>query len=387
MDIETRIRSRIEAILMNDARNHDEIRRMASDDEPLQTEAFEEERNFYQRIINSYRSAISEANSLLEENVGFLSNFYNIVERIKDKSDCQEICSHLVDCVLQDLGAEYCSVVLFGSEPGDANEFCLEGVCESRKFFRIHSDPGLLGSTQFEEALVQMVAETGESFNIADVYREERFNHIDFPSVVRSLLCLPIIQRKETIGCLILSHSLPSCFKDNHLRVLKILASTVAHLRLLSLSEKSREVLAPEAISESEEGALQDGFSVVLLDLEVAEGFGRARGLDRQRMKEIRRRFAAALKGRGSVLFYDERELLVLLPGLPADRIPEVVRCLQSAFKQWQATQEERLRNSTMGIGYATCSDDEDLSSLLELAFYSMRRDTGEEIGAVSAGQ
>ena len=49
MNIEDRIRSRIEAILMNDARNYAEIRGMAEGEEPIHEDSFEEERNLYQR--------------------------------------------------------------------------------------------------------------------------------------------------------------------------------------------------------------------------------------------------------------------------------------------------------------------------------------------------
>ena len=85
MEIEERIRSQIEAILTNDARNFSEIQKMASADEPLDTEALADERNLYHRIINSYRNAVSEVNKLLEENIGSLSGFYRIVESIKEK--------------------------------------------------------------------------------------------------------------------------------------------------------------------------------------------------------------------------------------------------------------------------------------------------------------
>jgi len=111
IDIEGRIRSRIEAVLLNDARNYDEMKMTASGEDPMDGDPFAEERNLYQRIINSYRNAVSEVNGLLEENIGFLSAFYRIAETIKEKDDLQDICSQLVDCILQDLGAEYCSVI------------------------------------------------------------------------------------------------------------------------------------------------------------------------------------------------------------------------------------------------------------------------------------
>jgi hypothetical protein len=72
MEIEDRIRTQIEAILVNDARNYSEIKQMAEDGEPLDASLPTEERNLYHRIINSYRNAVSEVNKLLEENIGSL---------------------------------------------------------------------------------------------------------------------------------------------------------------------------------------------------------------------------------------------------------------------------------------------------------------------------
>ena len=141
MEIEDRIRTQIEAILVNDARNFSEIKKMAAEDEPLEADVLTDERNLYHRIINSYRNAVSEVNKLLEENIGSLSGFYRIVESIKEKEDFQEICSQIVDCILQDFGADYCSLLF----PESDNTLCLEGIREDRKFLRIHSKTSLLG--------------------------------------------------------------------------------------------------------------------------------------------------------------------------------------------------------------------------------------------------
>jgi GAF domain-containing protein len=384
MDIESRIRSRIEAILTNDAKNHAEIKRMATEDEPLEIDPFAEERNFYQRIINSYRNAVSEVNGLLEENVGFLSSFYRIMESIKDKGDFQDICLHLVDRILQDFGAEYCSVVLFEADPEKSSDFHMEGVSEQRRCFRVHSDSGLLGSTEFEDAVLRMTTESGESFNIGDVYREPRFNNVDFPSVVRSLLCLPISLRSKPIGCLILSHSLPSYFKDNHLRVLQILAGAIAMIKQLASQNGSRHVPASTYPASAPDTGSIEAFSVVLLDFAGVDGFGRLSRINKKSVGDIRRKLAAALNGEGFVLPHDEEELLVLLPGVRGELLPERVRFLQGVFHEWQAGQAEGER-TTMGVGFSTCTGDEDLSSTLELASYALRRSRDEEMGLAAS--
>jgi hypothetical protein len=379
MDIEDKIRSRIEAILTADARNHAEVERAACDEEPLESDPFAEERNFYQRIINSYRNAISEVNGLLEENVGFLSSFYRMIDAIKDKTDFQAICSHLVHAILQDFRAEYCSVILFPSATPETGDSHLEGVFEERKFFRIHSDPGLLGSVEFEDVLVRMITETGECLNIGDVYREPRFNDVDFPSVVRSLMALPIAVGQKEMGCLILSHSLPSCFNENHLRVLKILAGMLAFIRLHTLrTEPHGEIVSTAAPVIPDTDTASDAFSLVMLDFVQIVGPGQIARPDKKHLLAIRARLAEVLKGAASVFLHDEGELLVLLPAVSSAQLPEAVGWLQQAFRRWRESQGEAGQRIKMNLGFSTCDGSEELSRMLELAALAMRPETDE---------
>ncbi|HSW38709.1 MAG TPA: hypothetical protein VLL97_04385, partial [Acidobacteriota bacterium] len=158
MEIEERIRYRIEAILVNDARNISEIKKMAEDDDLPGADALADERNLYQRIITSYRSAVNEVNKLLEENIGSLSGFYHIVESIKEKEDFQEICCRIVDGVLAHFGAEYCSILF----PFDGERVCVEGVHEDSKWMRMHGGTSLMGSREFEAELTRMAAGNGD---------------------------------------------------------------------------------------------------------------------------------------------------------------------------------------------------------------------------------
>src|SRR5262249_5111219 len=150
---------------------------------------------------------------------------------------------------------------------------CLEGVREERKFLRVHSGGGLLGSRRFEEVVTGLVAELPDGLNVSDVYREPRFDSVDFPSVVRSLVCLPIVSAGATVGALALSHSQPHFFDDSHLRMLKILAGMIAHTRLLA-DGASAALLAPAA-REPVGTHESDHFALVLLEVERLDSFGR----------------------------------------------------------------------------------------------------------------
>ncbi|MBN1568810.1 MAG: GAF domain-containing protein [Acidobacteria bacterium] len=375
MEIEERIRTQIEAILVNDARNYTEIKNMAEDDEPLDASLPTEERNLYHRIINSYRNAVSEVNKLLEENIGSLSGFYRIVESIKEKEDFQEICSQIVDCILQDFGADYCSLLF----PESADTLCLEGICEDRKFLRIHSKTSLLGSREFEQELTRMAEEFPDCLSIEDIYKEPRFNNVDFPGVVRSVLCLPILLRNTPVGFLILSHSLPSYFHDNHIRVLKILGSFIAHLRLLHQEGHLLPQIQPASASTPRGAEKQDIYAVVLMEFDAQDAYGRWIPLYKDAIRDIRSRLQRALEEVESVLFYGENDLLALLPGVSSENLPARIRGLRETFNRWQTDHAEDHRNARMNMGFSVCEGEEDFSRTLEVASAVMHPESEEE--------
>jgi uncharacterized protein YigA (DUF484 family) len=376
--IEERIRSRIEAILVNDARNYAEVRMMASSDEPLEYDPFAEERNLYQRTLNSYQSAVSEVNNLLEENVGFLSGLYRMIETIKDKDDFQEICSQIVDCVLQDFGAEYCSLIF---QPQSDSEFGLlyhEGIREQHKFLFSHTHATLLGSVEFAQLVTQLARETSDCVNIGDVYREARFNAIDFPSVVRALVCLPIRVRQNPVGVLVLSHSLPRFFNQNHTRALKIIASMVAHACLLSARNKTS--CRDTASLQQAAGAAgnEKTLSVVLLNLEH-EAYSRQPLKDRALIDSIRSRLSRTLGDKDSMLLYEGNGLLMLLPGISEEQMPLRAARVRAAYEEWRAGQGDTGRDVHLGLGYSTCESGEDLTQTLQVASMLMRANQDDE--------
>ncbi len=384
MEIEDRIRTRIEAILVNDARNFSEIKKMAADDEPLEAEdILSDERNLYHRIINSYRNAVSEVNKLLEESIGSLSGFYQIIESIKEKQDFQEICSQIVNCILQDFGADYCGLLF----PAGQDALCLEGIREDRKFLKIHHKTSLLGSKEFESELTRMAGESSDCLNIEDVYKEPCFNAVDFPSVVRSVLCIPIMLHNAPAGFLVLSHSLPNFFRDNHIRVLKILGSLIAHLRLLHTSGQAQapSQLQPSPVQEVAE--MPDVYAVVLMEFDTLDSFGRRMPIDKTAVREIRLRIKSILEEKESVLFYGEGELLVFMPGVSSELLPPRIRGLQDVFRRWQSDQSGDRCNTRISLGFSISEGEEDLARTLEVASVVMHPETDGESDEVVAGR
>jgi hypothetical protein len=378
MDLEGKIRSRIEAVLLNDARNYAEVKMAAAEGDSLEHDPYAEERNLYQRIVSSYRSAVSEVNSLLEENIGCLSGFYQIVENIKEKENFSEICSQIIDCVLQDLGAEYCSLV-FRTQDGEEGQLChFEGIREQRKFICNHMHATLLGSQEFDRIVANLVARTTDILNIGDVYREARFNSVDFPSVVRSMVFLPIRVRQTPVGALILCNSMPRFFTQNHTRVLQILASIIAHLWLLTAGRNADATflqLPPAPSSRLVED--KEAVSIVLLNFEN-QGADRRLLADRETIRNIRSFLAGTLNGKESILLYEDTELLVLLPGITSEHLFKRLQLLHRAFDEWKISKGGRAKDISMNLGYSTCEGDDDLARTIEVASLMMRAQPDE---------
>jgi hypothetical protein len=378
METEDRIRSRIEAILANDARNHAEVRRVASEEGITTAGESGEERNLYQRVIHTYRNAIAEVNRRFEENVWFLSGFCRILEEIKEEGDFQETCLRVVDCVLLEFGAEYCALVIFNDSGLDPPCLCVEGVQETEKFISVHSRPLLAGSEEFGQILMSVAEEEPAGTAINDVYVDARFQAIDFPSVIRSLVCLPVTLRGKTIGFLVLAHSIPCHFNNDHARILRILAGLLASVKRLTSGKLAEPESVPSARTVCK--PVDDGvLSVVLMDFETPGPGGKYVPLDRETVLTVRRWIAPDLTGRECALFYGEKSLLLMLPGTTADVLLSRIRDFQRAFLDWKKGQSEKWQAARINIGYSTCRADEDLLQTLHAASAVMHAEPEEQ--------
>lgn len=365
-DVEGRIRSRVEAILINDAKNYDEIKSMSSQDEPLEVDPFAEDRNLYQRIISNYRNAMGEVNGLLEENLNFISGLGRIAENIKDKDDLQEICLQIIDCILQDMGPEFCGMVFHAQDTCAANSLFLEGVREHQKLLFSHSHPAFLGSREFAGVVDTLLETDDDCLIIGDVYRDHRFNNIDFPSVVRSLICLPIRVHQKPLGALVLSHSLPRFFTQNHARALKVIAGLVAHLLLL-LDRQDKQAESTPDTRPAPRPTENEPLSIVLLHLDCDEASRRIPA-ESEWIRNLRSALSQNLEVRESLLHYNDTELLILLPGTPEELLFERASKLRCVFEDWKSIQGEKGKDLRLSLGYASCAKAEDLTHILEAA-------------------
>jgi hypothetical protein len=252
---------------------------------------------------------------------------------------------------------------------------------EGQTFVRIHSGKNLLGIAEFGRIVAGMTEESIGFLNIEDVYKDSRFNSVDFPSVVRSLVCLPIVAGGRLAGFLLMSHSRPRFFNDNHIRVLRIIASSVAHLKhLTSVADRSGQVPAPAVAAEDRGPAEPGAYSVILLSFEKPGHLKRFAQPDRETLRGIREYLQKHLEPRESLLSYEDGQLIALLPGVAADTLPRKVRSLRDGFRRWKAEQGEPARDIRLSLGFSAGEDGDDLARTLETASQFMRSDSDEDV-------
>jgi hypothetical protein len=115
-----------------------------------------------------------------------------------------------------------------------------------------------------------------------------------------------------------------------------------------------------------------DILSVVLLNFE-REGSLRRSAVDRELIRSLWHPLTWKLEGKESLLSHDQSGLLILLPGIPEERLFERVAGLRIAFEHWKARQGEKARGIQLSLGYASCGNGEELSRTLEVAAEMLR--------------
>ncbi|HSW38084.1 MAG TPA: hypothetical protein VLL97_01175, partial [Acidobacteriota bacterium] len=185
--------------------------------------------------------------------------------------------------------------------------------------------------------------------------------------------------RGVPVGFLTLSNSLPSCFRDNHVRVLKILGGLVAHLSFLHQSGRIAAAIDKQATRPDVFSEMPDSCAVILMEFDEPDGYNRRTAVQKGAVRQIRESIRRVLLENESVMFYREKELLVLMPGVDEDALAARVRELRESFKAWQKERHQERGAIRLKLGFSICDGDEELSRMLEVSTMVMRPD--EEAG------
>ncbi len=168
--------------------------------------------------------------------------------------------------------------------------------------------------------------------------------------------------------------------------MIRILGSFIAHLRFLHYNGNIPDLSKFKAGSFEEAPEVSDANAVVLLNFDMLDSSGRRIPLGREPVCEIRSRIRSILEGKESILFYMDRELMVFLPGVSSEQLPERVRCIREAFSSWRELREDR-KSVRLNLGFSVCEEDEDLSRMLEIASVVMHPESDEESEFISGDE
>ena len=141
---------------------------------------------------------------------------------------------------------------------------------------------------------------------------------MDFPGVVRSVLCLPILLHNAPVGFLILSHSLPKLLPrqphpclENTGQPDRALEAPSPGRQAFCLLQSRRRKLNQEIPEKP------DAYSVVLMEFDTQDAYGRHVPLQQGSRTRNTLLLQSVLEGKESVLFYGEKRA----PGVYARRI------------------------------------------------------------------
>ncbi len=172
--------------------------------------------------------AQTEANGNYQKSARDIAIVNRIIDSMRDLPDLSKVCLAIVDIVIDEIEAENCSLMLLNS---DTNELMVK-VAKGRKdrIGRYYDDKNYYGR-RFALGIgtAGMVAKEGIPFLIEDTKEEKHFiDYNDSEVKVRSLLCVPIMDKDRVIGVFNLSHSRVMAFSEKDQMILVIISHLAA---------------------------------------------------------------------------------------------------------------------------------------------------------------
>lgn len=141
--------------------------------------------------------------------------------------DFAETCKVILDAVMDEVGAENCSIMLKDPASGELSIRAARGKDQKKSVY--YSTPSSNGK-RFRpgEGIAGWVFKEGRAVMVNDVYEESRFVKVDgLNNNVRSLICFPIREKEQVVGVFNLSHSKKGAFGEGERLALSYISSQV----------------------------------------------------------------------------------------------------------------------------------------------------------------
>ena len=157
-----------------------------------------------------------------------LSLIRRISDALIDTEDQQKVCLDITQIILDEIHAEQCALLLVNEEDDNLILKAIKKQGDKEgSFFNNHAET----SFSSEEGLAGAVFQSGESIYIKNTKNDKRFKkdplYVEF---MKSVLCIPLISGKNTIGVLRLSAPESNAFNKEDQNLLQIVANQVANV-------------------------------------------------------------------------------------------------------------------------------------------------------------
>ncbi len=198
------------------------------------------------RERNLYAKTLAEANKLYEEKVKELNALRRVGDALRSVLSVRKVCGEIVDVLVEEVGAENCSLMLLDRKEGTLRLKAARGKRDARARYYEDREP----ETRFKlgEGVAGWVAENAKPVLIPDTSKDTRFKRAEAGGVdIRSLLCIPLVEGTQVWGVLNLSHSDINAFTEDNERILTIIAGqagiALANLGLFKQLQDINEAL------------------------------------------------------------------------------------------------------------------------------------------------
>ena len=153
--------------------------------------------------------------------------FQKIQGAMRHVPDFGETCRGILDAVIDEMGAESCSLMLRDPISGDLTIRAARGKSEGRSvYYPEHSGNGKRFKSG--EGVAGWVLKEGRAVMVNDVNKEPHFVKVEgLNNKVSSLFCFPIREKDQVVGVFNLSHSKKGAFGEGDKKALSYIANQV----------------------------------------------------------------------------------------------------------------------------------------------------------------
>lgn len=184
-------------------------------------------------LINSRESNYNESSNLeinealpLKKTREFIL-FQKVQGALRNLPDFAETCKKILDALMDEIDAENCSLMLQDPVSGELTIRAARGKNEKEAVV-YSSPPGRGKRFKQGEGIAGWVWQQGKAVLINDVREEPRFVEVDgLGNSVRSLICLPIMEKGQVVGVFNLSHSQKGAFDEGDKLALTYISTQV----------------------------------------------------------------------------------------------------------------------------------------------------------------